>query len=247
MQSKPKITAVLLATLTVYFLAFGAPVKGVADMSSENYTIQGGNFNMTSGSKESSNYKIQDVVGATSGVEFNSLGYLISTGLPFLSGIEPFTFSISATKIDFGDLSPNHPLTKQSQIVIQNGISNGFLVYVGEKSPLSTANQAAIPDTSCDNTKTPCNSTRAEPWLKSSTFGFGFGMVGASIKPDFKDTSYFRPFADLSQNEPLAVIMESHAHKTISQATINYKVNVSNTQSVGKYQNTISFIAIPGY
>src|SRR3989338_10892061 len=32
-------------------------------MSSENFVLQGGNFNMTSGNKESQNFKLSDVVG----------------------------------------------------------------------------------------------------------------------------------------------------------------------------------------
>ena len=202
---------------------------------------------MTSGEKNSANFKLNDIVGETATGKFASEGYVITTGLPYLAGVSCFTFSLSTTKIDFGDLTPNHPAVQSAQIIVQNGLNHGYEVFAGELKPLTSQGQATIPDTSCDSDKTACTPAKALPWTRSDRFGFGFGMVGKGITVDFADSSYFRPFANLAKSETPAIIMESQAHKITHQATINYKVNVSSSEPVGQYQNTISFIAVPGF
>ncbi len=202
---------------------------------------------MTSGSKSSQNYNVQDVVGQTATGLLTSQGYTIQSGFPYLSGVEPFRFSLSTTKVDFGKLSPFQPITKQIQAIVDNGLSSGYQVFAVEVGPLTSDTKAIIRHTKCDQDNNRCTSTTARSWRQNGVVGFGYGLVGNSIPEDFKDSSYFRPFADLSQGQDPIVIMSSRAHKVRHQTTINFRVNISSTQPVGNYRNTIIFTAIPGY
>lgn len=202
---------------------------------------------MTSGSKSSTNYSVQDVVGGTGGGLFNSQGYSIQTGFHYLTGIDLFRFSLSTTQVEFGRLSPYQPITKQVQAIVDNGLASGYQVFAGEINVLQTDGKAIIPNTICDTKSEPCTPTNAMPWKNNDTTGFGYGMVGKTVSKDFIDSSYFRPFANLSENEDPKVIMSSQLPKTKDQATINFKVNIDRTQPVGSYKNKIIFTAIPGY
>jgi len=231
------------------FLIFnlGASTARAQDMSSTNYKIEGGNFNMTGGSKASDNYNISDTVGSTAVGLFNSQGFIIQTGFPYLTGVEPFRFSLSKTRLAFGNLTPNQPAIQQIYAVVENGLSSGYQVFAGQVKPLTSENGATIPDTRCDNPQKPCTINQAQVWKDSNAPGFGYGLSGQVIPTDFKNITYFRPFPNLSDRQDPEVIMSSRAHKTRDQTDINFKLNVSSSQPVGIYKNTIIFTAIPGY
>lgn len=202
---------------------------------------------MTAGSKASQNYNVQDIVGAMDLGVFESQGYVITTGLSFLSGSEPFTLSLNNTNIDFGDLTPNQPKISSVKMIVANGNSAGYKILVGETKALTSLGGAVIKDTACDDPQKPCTVKSAYPWIKDSAFGFGYGATGRAIVKDFKDTSYYRPFANLSNGIDSQVLAQTEAFNVTDQAFINFKVNVSRSQPIGKYQNSISFMAIPGY
>ena len=72
-------------------------------------------------------------------------------------------------------------------------------------------------------------------------------MSGDDIATDFTNSTYFRQFADRSNAESAASIMSSVNVGRERTATITYKVNVSDIQPAGTYQNIITFTAIPSY
>src|SRR3990172_6029452 len=84
-------------------LAFIIPsaVEGQSSLDSPSYRVKFSNFNMTSGSKSSDNYNILDTVGQTAAGEFDSSGFKVKAGFPYITTIIPFAFSISNLSLDF--------------------------------------------------------------------------------------------------------------------------------------------------
>lgn len=72
-------------------------------------------------------------------------------------------------------------------------------------------------------------------------------MSGDDVPTDFTNSTYYRQFADRSNAEAQAVIMNSNNVGRERTAVITYKVNVSGVQPAGTYQNIITFTAIPSY
>ncbi len=217
------------------------------EMDSDNYKIDSGGFVMTAGKKQSENYKIQDVVGENFAGQFQSSGYIVRTGLSYLGGDSQFTFSLSSTQLDLGSLSPNTAALGHTDIVISNGLSRGYTLYSSSIGPLTSSSGATIPKTVCDIPSDPCTILRAKVWTNNAAYGLGYNMSGSFIPSDFTDSTFFRPFSDLTKNESMVTIMDSQTHKTQDQARITYKTIISPLQAVGRYKTTISFLAIPGY
>lgn len=216
------------------------------EMSSQNFRLQGGNLNMTSGNKASQNFQLSDVVGQTASSLFNSKGFLIQSGFLNTAAGAVFSLSIYPTVVDFGTLSANTPLEKTLQITVSNGDVPGYNISVAEDHELSTLASATIPDVSCNNTDQPCTVNKAVKWDDAGIYGFGFNLVGNTIARDFTDKSYFRPFANLSHKESPAQIMISQQRKVIDQSVMTLKLNISPDQAVGQYRNTINFTAVAG-
>jgi|DewCreStandDraft_4_1066084.scaffolds.fasta_scaffold01229_41 hypothetical protein len=242
------ISKLLVYLIFLYFLFSLLKIDRTfaQEMSSQNFKIQGGNFNMTSGEKSSTNFKLSDVVGQTAAGIFASKGYIIQAG--FLNGAagEVFSFTVLPPVIDFGTLFPNMPIEKTLTIKIENGNVPGYLVKVSENQPLSTSVGSEIPDTACDKAEKPCTPSQASEWIKNTTYGFGYQMSGITVPAEFANKNYFRPFPATRRNEQAALIMQSKARKVKDEATMTLKLNISKEQPVGVYKNVISFTAIAG-
>lgn len=216
-------------------------------MKSENFFLQGGNFNMTSGNKSSQNFRLSDVVGQTAAGLFTSKGYIINAGFLNQAAGAFFTFTVSPATIDFGTLTPNTPVEKQILISIANGDVPGYNVKMSENQPLGTTVGAEIPDTACDGgTGDPCTKAQASLWTGNGAYGFGYRIEGKTVPVDFEKEGYYRPFPATRRNEPQALIMESKARKVADTATMTVRVNVSPNQPVGQYRNVLSFTALAG-
>lgn len=214
------------------------------NMSSQNFRIEGGNFNMTSGNKASQNFKLSDVVGQTAAGIFASKGYIIQAG--FLNGAAGTAISLSVNPavVDFGTLTANSPIEKSLRITISNGNATGYTIRVSENQPLTTLAGAEIIDTACD-AKNPCTAASASKWSQNQT-GFGYKMIGRTIPQDFNKDGYYRPFPATKRNDQPALIMQSQAKRVVDQATMTLRVNVNQNQPVGQYRNVLSFSALVG-
>lgn len=215
-------------------------------MRSENFVMQGGNFNMTSGNKESQNFKLSDVVGQVAAGIFTSKGYIINAG--FLNGAAGafLIFTVSPTTVDFGSLTPNSPIEKELTIKIANGNYPGYIVKASQNQPLTTLVKAEIPDTTCDSSSLPCTKAQGTIWKENTSYGFGYRMSGRTVPTDFGSDNFFRPFPATRRSETPAVIMQSQAKKVTDEAKMTLKLNVNRNQPVGQYRNVISFTAIAG-
>jgi hypothetical protein len=215
------------------------------EMRSQNFIINGGNFNMTSGNKSSAQFKLSDVVGQTAAGTFTSKGFILNTG--FLNGAagEVFSFSVTPSTIDFGELIPNTPIEKTLRLTISNGNVPGYTVTGSENQSLSTTVGAEIVDTACD-TGSNCTNTNANKWDLNTTYGFGYRITGRTVPTDFKKENYYRPFPGTIRNEKAVIMMQSKAKKVVDQATMTLRLNTGRQQPVGQYQNVLSFTAIAG-
>ena len=232
--------------LIYFFLTFSVTfISAQETIESDNYRIQFPNFNSGAGIPSSSNFKLDSTLGQNAPGLYSSAGYLVRAGFQYIHSIIPFSFSVSDIQINFGTLTPETPSTDSSTLTVSAGGAGGYSVKASENNPLKTTNGiSSIADTLCD---TSCSETTAAAWTSSTKYGFGFNMSGDDIPVDFTNSTYYRQFSDISSLENPAVIMSSVNVGRTRTATITYKINVSDVQPAGTYQNIIKFTAIPSY
>ena len=245
-----KSVLVLLILVTISFFQAFSPLLAQS-MYSQNYEIHMGNINMTAGEKASANFKLGDTVGQTAPGLYESAGFQIGAGFWYITGIIPFTFSISDINIDFGQLTANSPQILTNDLTVSAGGAGGYQVLALETYPLKSASDNYIPDTLGDNSD--ISETTASVWAQNDTYGFGFKMSGDDVPDDFTDPACdpncYRQFADPTASPPEEpqIVMSSDDVTRQSEATASYKINISGTQEAGHYQNQIIFIAVPKY
>jgi len=246
MKIKPLIFFVTLLILsTIYHLQSNISLAQTFDSAS--FHIDWGNFNMTSGKKSSSNYKLTDTVGQNAPGQYNSAGYVVKSGFQYIyDKIIPFSFSISNLNIDFGSLVPNIGSTAANVLTVSTPTGHGYEVYALASHPLATiGTNITIPDTKCDSGS--CSESVSDLWTNNSTYGFGFNASGSGTSSYFTNANYFRQFANSSSGEKAQICMSENVPVENHTATITYKVLISPNQASGYYQNSINFMAIPKY
>ncbi len=247
---------ILLVTCCILLVACCSPVLAkIGQMDSDTYTVQMPNVNMTSGNKDSQNYKVGDTVGQTFQGLFDSDGYIIKAGFQYLHTLFAFSFSISDVSIDFGSLGIGSPKILNNQLAVSAPGAGGYQIIAYEKHPLRLLSGSdEIPDTLCNGGAQECDESQAQPWTGTNNYGFGFNISSdtqpGDIASDFLDTSYYRQFANASKRptpEEAQIIMSSPIASRSAQATVRYKVNIDALQSAGDYQTELVFIAVPSY
>lgn len=240
-----KLTRFVTLQLLLLIIS-SSPVVAIDRMESDSYRLKFTNLNMTSGSKESDNFKILDTLGQTAPGEYSSSGYYVKAGFPYIKTIIDFSFTISDLSIDFGTLTPNTFSTKTNTLTVSAGGAGGYNVLASANHPLKLpASATTIPDTTCDSGS--CTEIQAGVWTNTSKYGFGFNMTGDDIASDFTDSTYFRQFADTASTESPQSIMSSVNVGTNRTATVTYQTNIQASQSAGDYSNQITYVAIPTY
>lgn len=214
---------------------------------SASYHIDFGNFNMTSGSKRSPNYRLTDTVGQNAPGQYDKNGYTIKAGFQYIyQQNTPFSFEISNLDLEFGSLTPNVGSTVTNTLTINSPLSFGYEILAIADHPLTTiGDNSVIPDTKCDTNV--CSDSISGPWTESSTYGFGFNASGVGASSYFTDSTEFRRFANASLNETPKTIVSETTKAIDHSALITYKINISPNQAAGTYQNSINFIAVPKY
>jgi hypothetical protein len=238
------ITTIIILNLFTAIL----PNETIADdLKSPTFEIQMSTINITGGEKSSSSYKLTDTVGQTFQGQFDSAGFVILAGFQYINTLIPFSFKISDLDINFGSLVPGIPSLQSNTLTVTTGSAFGYSVTTVEDHPLRHSNgSTSIPDTSCD-LATPCLQTDANLWTDNTRFGFGYNMQGTDVDTsDFVSSDYYRPYPVQDIDQP-AIIMSRGGVATSSAATVTYKINISETQAAGTYQNSIQYIAIPSF
>jgi len=214
-------------------------------MDSSSYRLKFTNLNMTSGSKQSSNFKVLDTIGQMAPGQYSSSGYYIKAGFPYIKTIIDFAFTISDLSIDFGSLPLNTLSTQTNTLTVSAGGAGGYSVTAQENYPLKLQTTATtIPDTTCDSS---CSETTADTWTSTSKYGFGYNLQGDDIPAAFINSTYFKQFANASLSETPQIVMSSNNVGTNRTATVTYQANISGSQAAGDYENSITYIAIPTY
>ena len=158
-----------------------------------------------------------------------------------------FGFSITQNIIDFGALTATNPVIRTSDLAFTSPLYGGqVLAY--ENHPFLNTENTFLPDTTCDNGT--CTQTIPANWENSLTYGFGFRCESEATEvcgSDFSNTNSFKQFADISAKETLQPIILNQQSKPTTRTKITYKVNISGTQPVSGYSNTVTFIAIPNF
>lgn len=230
--------------LVGYCLLIIPPKAQAETLTSPNYIIRLGNFNMTSGFKSSASYNLTDTVGQTAASFFSSAGYHVKAGFQYIYTLYDFSFSISSLAINLGNLNPN-TFSSATHTLTVSAPGQGYSVSVFETGKLENATSDTVPDTTCDGGT--CTETSAGIWTTPTNNGFGYNLTGNDISPDFLSSSYFRPFPDDSLGELPATIMTTSAAGKNRVATVNYKLSSSPTQAAGTYHTQIVYIATPVY
>lgn len=239
---KLKISALFLASIFSLLVSF-VPKAQAETLSSDNYIIRLGNFNMTSGFKSSASYNLTDTVGQTAASFFSSTGYHVKAGFQYIYTLYDFSFSISSLAIDL-ILIPN-TFSNATHTLTVSAPGQGYSVSVFETGKLENDSADTIPDTTCD--AGTCTETSAGVWTTPTNNGFGYNLTGNDISADFINSTYFRPFPDDSLGESPATIMTTTAAGKNRVATVNYQLSPSNTQAAGTYNTQIIYIATPVY
>ncbi len=237
------------------------------EMKSSQFRIQMGHLNIGSGKESlSANTNLAYTLGQNAAMEFAENGYIIKAGFQYLHSIVPFSFTVSETRIDFGELYPYDPKTASTNLTVSYGGGGNYQILAYEEAPLTTLDgNNQIPNTCCDpgcDDPGKCDQNTAALWVDSSTVGFGYNMSGEDIPSTFESPgcngNCYRRFADQSVSppeEPVAVMSSNNVTVDLSskpkdiyhEATMTFKVNIDPNQAGGNYQTIIHFIALPSY
>ena len=241
---KPKLFLLLILVIGIW--SFESSPALSQHFESTNYTIDWGNFNITSGRKTSTTYRLTDTVGQNAPGQYDSSGFIVKSGFQYIHDLlNIFSFSIDNLDIAFGTLVPNIGTTLTSTLTITTPNGRGYEIYAAENHPLTIYSGATIPDTTGDHGT--CSESQSDTWNNASTSGFGLNVLGAGTSSYFTDSSQFRQFANLASGESPQIIMSEDDSVKNHSATVSYKVNISSSQDAGNYENSIIFTAIPKY
>ncbi len=257
-----KTKRLFIISTILFCLALFIPSVNALNMDSSSYHIQGGNVNIGS-STASASANLAMTLGQLAAGSFASSGYVVKAGFQYIHSIVPFSFSISDTNIDFGELISEVAKTDTANLRVSFGGAGNYQVTAIEEGPLRTYDNVPFDDTSCDTDD--CDEITASVWDMSTTHGFGYNMTGQDIPTTFT-TCYntnaklcYRRFPDRTTTptpESPAIVMSSNdvtvdltskPKNIYHQSTITFKVNSKPDQTAGTYQTVINFVATPSY
>jgi hypothetical protein len=206
---------------------------------SSSYIIDWGNFNITSGRKNSANYSLTDTVGQNAPGAYSKNGYTIKSGFQYIyNTFNEFSFSIDNLNITLGDLVPGIGSTDTNIITVTTPSGHGYQVMSRYNHPLVNEYGTTIPDISPGN------------WTSNTIYGFGFNVIGINNTAPlnyFANSDYYRPFSLIPEtimSEDNPIINSTFKYHS---AQVSYKANISAIQPPGNYENSIIFIAVPKY
>lgn len=236
----------VLLLCTMYYALCTAPPVVAETMQSNSYILRQGNLNMTSGLKSSSSYSLTDTVGQTAAEFFSSNGYHVKAGFQYMYTLYDFSFSISNLAIALGTLTPNTFATGSHTLTVTTP-GQGYSVTAYEVNRLQNASNPLdfIADTTCNSGS--CTDSSAGVWTTATNNGFGYNVTGDDKASDFTDSTYFRPFPDISLGDTPAVVMTSSNSGKNRTSTVTYQVSIPGSQAAGEYATQIVYIATPVY
>lgn len=237
---------ILLLILVFLLISFSPKSASALTMTNDNWILKGGNFNELSGTVSNSTYKLGFTSGEFASGLYSGTNYKVRAGFQYLRPTDTFRLTISNLIINFGTLNPGEPITRTNNITIANRAAPGYQVTTLEDHPMRSST-TDIPDTTCD--AGICTETTSSIWSSPLAYGFGFrcdNLTGTDCNSGFSGSTLYKQFANKEGSETPAIFM-SGGNGTSRQVQITYKVNVSQTQAPGTYQNSITYIASPTF
>ena len=205
-----------------------------------------GNFNITSGEKNSTNFHLTDTAGQIAPGQYGEAGYIVKSGFQYIYADSDFTFTLSNTSLALGLVTPGVFSQGQTSLGVTTHSASGYIVYAQEEHPLKNPVSASvIPDTTCDTST--CSETTAAAWGTASNTGFGFTATGNDVLAAFAGGTAFKQFADASLSEAPQAIMQNTGTALGRIGTVTYQLSVDGSQAAGNYETVIKYIATPGY
>ena len=236
----------LFPVFVILFFYLSTSLIRAQHFSSSSYNIDWGNFNMTSGRKNSTNYQLTDTVGQNAPGLSEKNGIAIQSGFQYIyNTFTELSFTIDKLNINFGTLTPGVGVTDTNILTVTTPSGHGYQITASENHPLWINSSLSIPNTSCD--ALDCTPSFSSQWISNNNYGFGFNVTGIGATDYFSDSTYFRPFADLSNNESPVIIASENIPVKNRQNTVNYRVLISSLQAAGDYQNYITYTLVPKY
>lgn len=231
----------------VLFCFFSNSLGALAErMTSDDYVIDFGNFNVTSGEKSSGNYKVTDTIGQIAPGEYDGTGYAVKAGFQYIYPFRNLSLKISKVTVDLGSLTSGSFNTDSHTLIVDTNGAGGYAVRAFENHPLRLQNSSTtIRDTLCDSGT--CDENTAGSWTNANNYGFGFNMSGNDVSADFISTSYFRQFADISNSETMKTVMSGNGVSVNRNATVTYKASPEATQTAGLYETLVTYQLIATY
>lgn len=237
----------ILLSLFILNTAYGIlHTVSAQEMSSENYKLQGGQVDMTSGTtlNTGQNISLSDIVGDSNAGVFSSKGYLINPSLVFGEAASEFSLSISSDRISYEPLDSGKPSVSNLTIQAKNGNNPGYNIFLLENEPLTNHDGIQIPDTLCSKSF-PCTKDQASPW-DSDIFGLGYRIDGKTAASGFEGISSFKSLPSQKRGQSSSLIMSSVSRKTTDEAKLGINVRTPLNQAKGPYRNIIHIVGIPG-
>ncbi len=243
-----------LLLFSFFGLAFLKEAKAQSSLKSTNYEITLPNLNMVSGNAASSGYKMGVTGGQTAPGLYSSTGYQIKAGFQYIHSIIPFSFQLDALALDFGTLT-SQVLTNEKTLTltVNSGSAGGYQIMTIENDNLKSTAGSEIEDTSCDPADSCNYQTNAGTWTQNTTYGFGYSISGDDVPSEFSGGKFkrFANAANIPTENPTKVMgltpAEGHEAGRNKTATMTTRINISNIQAAGVYQNVLTFTAIPTY
>lgn len=247
---KLKIILVFLLFFILCSLFYEKVNAASPNLSSDNYRITWPNLNMAGGGSTSPDYQMTITGGQTSPGLYSSTGYKIRSGFQYIHSIIPFSFSISALALNFGELTTNVLTNNQGlTLTVNSGSAGGYQVTIQENKALTSTALSTIPDTTCDAADT-CTQNDSGTWTQTTTYGFGYNMTGTDVPSEFSGSKY-KNFPDAPAESPVKIMgktpAEGHEANKNKIATMSARINVNGLQAAGVYHNILTFTAIPTY
>lgn len=214
--------------------------------SSSSYIIDWGNFNMTSGHKNSANYQLTDTVGQNAAGLSEKNGLKIQAGFQYIyNTFNQLSFSIDKLNIDFGTLTPNTVLNDSNILTVTTPSGRGYQLMAQENHSLWIDHNNYIPDTTCD--ANDCTISSSKLWTNPTKYGFGFTISGIGASSYFQNNQYFRPFANAANNQTPQIVASENNPVKKRQLNVTYQLIISPLQGAGDYQNNITYTLVPKY
>lgn len=162
---------------------------------------------------------------------------------PLVKSSGSYTFAISESVMDFGQITPTNPLTRKNIVNINS--NERYFLKTYENHQLASSQGETIPDTTCDGGN--CTEQTPDIWKSVISYGFGFNCQSDknNCDEDFLSDNSFSQFANKSRNEPYNSLLSGASGA--NQLELTYKLNISSQQKPATYSNTVTLLLLPSY